>query len=53
MHQYFLQFSGNDETKYYEQLEERMEEKHVEVDSSSQNTKHSNCTRFQLDDKVL
>ncbi|XP_031743793.1 OVARIAN TUMOR DOMAIN-containing deubiquitinating enzyme 7 isoform X3 [Cucumis sativus] len=42
---------GNDETKYYEQLEERMEEKHVEVDSSSQNTKHSNCTRFQLDDK--
>ncbi|XP_016899353.1 OVARIAN TUMOR DOMAIN-containing deubiquitinating enzyme 7 isoform X2 [Cucumis melo] len=42
---------GNNETKAYEQLEERMEEKHGEVDSSSQNTKHSNCSSFQLDDK--
>ncbi|XP_038883032.1 OVARIAN TUMOR DOMAIN-containing deubiquitinating enzyme 7 isoform X3 [Benincasa hispida] len=44
---------GIDETKDYEQLEEQREEKHDKVDSSSHNTKHSNCSSFQSNDKRI
>lgn len=53
MYQDFWKSSGIDETKDYEQLEERIEEKNDKVDSSSHNTKHSNRSSFQSDDKVF